>query len=573
MKTNRYKYILILIGIVSLFSCEDYLKEEGYTETTGANLVSTEQGMETMINSCYACLRLWYGKENAILLSEVGTDIYTGGNHYISSEFTTYSNSLNGSSAPLEEYWKYFYLALSTTNSILDWLPQSVLSDKKKSIREAEVRFIRALFLWHITEMWGEAPLYTKPIETKELTATKSSVDDFYNQIFEDLLIAEENMSKMTPEEIVEQEDGRVTIWAVRSMLARMYLYRKDYENAYKYANMVITEGGFEIAPSPDFLWNRTNEKERLIKEVIWSVIYAETGEPENYAIIRPPATVNDKTQYWPDRHGNNLHLNFLCYYQSKNSSVLERSLEYGRAFVRFMPTLYLLDLYDESVDLRFLSHFRDVYRCNKENTQGYAVGDTFIYFSKYVIPQEVRNSVNYFIYDRDDMFDLETGRFDSDRNFYFSLNKFLDPLRNDKEDAHSGRDVFVFRLAEMYFIAAEAKLFTDGPAAAYPYLEEIANNRAVGGDGATMLSAYGALSDGTGIDIDFILDEKGREFCGEFIRWFDLKRTGKLVERTRLHNPDAASIQDFHVLRPIPQAEIDAITNKTEFTQNPGYN
>ena len=74
-------------------------------------------------------------------------------------------------------------------------------------------------------------------------------------------------------------------------------------------------------------------------------------------------------------------------------------------------------------------------------------------------------------------------------------------------------------------------------------------------------------------ITLDFILDERAREFAGEQIRWFDLKRTGKLVERVKKYNPDGAAwIQDFHTVRPIPQAQLDAVTNKDEFTQNPGY-
>jgi len=56
-------------------------------------------------------------------------------------------------------------------------------------------------------------------------------------------------------------------------------------------------------------------------------------------------------------------------------------------------------------------------------------------------------------------------------------------------------------------------------------------------------------------------------------MRWFDLKRTGKLVERVKKYNPDAgAYIQSFHTVRPIPQADIDAVTNKGQFNQNPGY-
>ena len=74
-------------------------------------------------------------------------------------------------------------------------------------------------------------------------------------------------------------------------------------------------------------------------------------------------------------------------------------------------------------------------------------------------------------------------------------------------------------------------------------------------------------------ITLDFILDERARELAGEQLRWFDLKRTGKLIERIKANAPDnALNLQDYHVLRPIPQTQLDAVTNKTEFTQNQGY-
>ena len=58
---------------------------------------------------------------------------------------------------------------------------------------------------------------------------------------------------------------------------------------------------------------------------------------------------------------------------------------------------------------------------------------------------------------------------------------------------------------------------------------------------------------------MDFIMDERARELLGEMFRWFDLKRWGKLVERVRLYNPDGApNIKNYHVLRPIPQNQID---------------
>ena len=76
-----------------------------------------------------------------------------------------------------------------------------------------------------------------------------------------------------------------------------------------------------------------------------------------------------------------------------------------------------------------------------------------------------------------------------------------------------------------------------------------------------------------TQVTLDFILDERARELCGEQLRWFDLKRTNRLLPRIQAMNPDASQfVKDFHLLRPIPQSQLDAVTNKGEFTQNQGY-
>jgi hypothetical protein len=77
-----------------------------------------------------------------------------------------------------------------------------------------------------------------------------------------------------------------------------------------------------------------------------------------------------------------------------------------------------------------------------------------------------------------------------------------------------------------------------------------------------------------TDLSQDFILDERSRELCGELTRWWDLVRTGKLVERVRLHNTDGSNNiqQPKHLLRPIPQTQIDAVTTGPVYPQNTGW-
>lgn len=75
-------------------------------------------------------------------------------------------------------------------------------------------------------------------------------------------------------------------------------------------------------------------------------------------------------------------------------------------------------------------------------------------------------------------------------------------------------------------------------------------------------------------MNLDFILDERARELSGELTRWTDLVRTGKLLERVNKYNPVAKlNIKDFHILRPIPQDQIDRTKGgAASFPQNTGY-
>jgi len=83
-----------------------------------------------------------------------------------------------------------------------------------------------------------------------------------------------------------------------------------------------------------------------------------------------------------------------------------------------------------------------------------------------------------------------------------------------------------------------------------------------------------------TSVDLNFILAERAREFIGEDIRWFDLKRTKKLKDQLLANNPRSSVYFDDtkHYLRPIPAIQMQSVSNRSDapeagkFWQNPGY-
>ena len=223
--------------------------------------------------------------------------------------------------------------------------------------------------------------------------------------------------------------------------------------------------------------------------------------------------------------------------------------------------------------DRRYKVTFKDAWYANKNplsesDLKVYplmATGDTAIYIMKTAATdsQKVWASKRYRLLDVNDVYTSEGKAIL--RSQFVEMHKFADPTAVYNQD-WCQRDAFVIRLPEMYFIAAEAMLQTNKQEAV-DLMNEFLMKRAIPSKENDMRITESELT------IDFILDERARELCGEQIRWFDLKRTKKLVEYVKLHNMDAKdNIQEYHMLRPIPQNQLDAVTNKDEFTQNPGY-
>jgi len=189
------------------------------------------------------------------------------------------------------------------------------------------------------------------------------------------------------------------------------------------------------------------------------------------------------------------------------------------------------------------------------------------------------------------------------DTNNFPRMLKWLDTTRPDMNYQAGSRNFHRMRLAETYLIAAEAYGRKGDLATAVKYIN-IVRKRAAWNDGeakapqvytidgapnntintqsdmmvttATVVNPKlpSGVADVTPF-ADWMLEERGRELFGELNRWEDLARTGTVVARAKLYNPDAApNVKDYHKLRPLPNTYTDRVLPKPAIAdiQNPGY-
>lgn len=582
MKRNLYKIAGVSIIAVSLLSCSKRLDEYNPGGATADATWTTPEGFVTAVNGAYQEQRAYYGKEDGSLISEGGTDLwFTANKISYANQVTKYIGLTPASPSSAGTIFRLFYRAINQCNAGINRIDQAGFTDMAdKARRLGELRFLRAFYYWHIVEQFGGVNLRTTETTTVELTAQRSPVSAFYDLIISDLKFAADNLPNAS---FWGNEYSRASKKSALGMLARAYLSRAYYATgqerndyltlARNTANDVITrkgELGTDLWASPADLWNPNNNKNN--KEALY-IISNSTNQQLDY-----------------DDNANRLHAWFLTTYNGRPGLV--RSIQYGfDNQKRLQPTRYLLNLFNEQIDGRYAACFQENWTANTAFTWTAATANTFGKASSVVgtaltpgnsLAMQITKNVvadkatkPWVLYDVNDLYNAN-GTIKSLTDFV-PMVKFLDYTRTNPDAQPGFNDIMAIRFAEMYLIAAEAEFQLGNYGAAATQLNVLRTRAAVktpvNQTAAMQITAAQVQTGG----INFILDERARELCGEHLRWYDLKRTltgDQFVTRITTANPDisANDVKPFHRLRPVPQVELNALSNGAEFGQNPGY-
>ncbi len=554
MKLGSSKVLKTSALVAALFvgqSCGISVLDEDVVSDIGNNYLNTAAGFNDGVNAVYSGLREWYGTERGNNFTIFGTDTYQNGADGSHKFINTYDGGLDARSSHVREVWDLFYVTINAANAVIDRAPNVTgISENIKKQRIAEVKFVRAHQYFILTQLFGGVDLRLTETVAPTKVATRATIPQMYTAIIKDLQEALPDLENKAR----SGDYGRVTRAAAEHLLARVFLTKAtseakaadDFAKAATYAQNVINNYGFRLLPDYASVHQQGNEKN---DEVIFAVQY--TGNPLT------------------NGGGNNSHVFFLMEYD--NMPGMQRDTENGRPFKRYMPTKYTLNeaFVNRSVDSRYYKTFKDVYYSNKPGkyntnydkskaTITVALGDTALFDPGYEMPAAERAKRPYQV--------LTPSMYDERR--FPALRKHIDGARADRTQFEGTRDYIAFRLAETYLILAEA-LFKQGKIAEATEAINVVRRRAAWPGKQAEIEIKPSE-----LDMDFLMAERARELLGEQMRWFDLKRWGNLVERVKKYNPQAQpNIKDFHVLRPLPQNQLDRVEGgQTAFPQNQGY-
>ena len=620
-------------------SCSDILDEQPRS-SYDPTFFKTEKGVEGGVTSMYAHLRYIYGQAYYYNSCLTGTDEATWGwsadGNFKDADLSGVGN-LTATTCRSDALWGTAFSNINTANGVIENGAEVGVNESLVS----EARFFRAFDYFLLVQTFGGVPLDLGSGELKfnitpSRTSVRNTVPEVYTKaIFPDLLTAIENLPANP------RVTGGVTKTVARLYLAKAYLtyawWLKNPNNIPTYPECQRTDPdghdaawyfqqAYDVAvtaienPGPfglqeSFWMVNAGPNDRNMEILLYadhtqedeyynggSLSYGGGGAPDNFA-------------------GWMMNWNYTDARSADNQAVINRIAEqcYGRPWTRMAPPLgvFTKTFADKVNDSRYDGTFTTVYRGNWStagqnwesvtNANGMKVKErepifSFVFQDMDKIDYAGEGSKsNLGAGTLPGRADWVLGLYAVGRYVYPGLWK-LGPYRTDngsgagQPNAGSTRPYNIAKFSELYLVAAEAAVEGAATQAGKSARDLVNVLRARAGRWTYSNAEYKevdrdfsaemtAATPAT-IDINYILDERSREFYGEGYRWFDLVRTQKWNEYADSyvicggkgdHNPQTYSrtIEAFHYLRPIPQGQLDGMEmteEEKDAYQNPGY-
>ncbi len=556
MKLNKYIFAtLITSTTLFLGSCSDFLDRSPqgqFTEDDNPNALVNGKiyNVYTLMRNydvtagppalAIHCFRSEDSEKGSI--SSDGSDVAEMYDDFV----YTPTNGLLGA------YWGRNYAIIYQCNDILTAIAEKETAGQTEAediINKGEASFFRAYCYFNLVRAFGEVPLVTYKInDASEANIPKTTADKIYEQIDKDLKTAEESL----PETWSSEYTGRLTWGAARSLHARTYMMRNDWNNMYTASTEKTAEESLPETWSSEYTgrltWGaaRSLHARTYMMRNDWNNMYTASTD------VIKKGLYNLKTPYneiFTDDGENNGGSIFEL--QCTATAALPQSDVIGSQFCEVQGVRGA-----GQWDLGWGWHMATEYMA-----QAYEQGDprknsTLLYFrhsdSEPITPENTNEPYG-------------ESPVSPAMGAYFNKKAYTDPaLRKEYTNKGFWVNIRLIRYADVLLMGAESANEKGIPGEAIDYLEQV--RARARGTNSNILPKVTTTDQGELREA--IRHERRVELGLEFDRFYDLVRWG--IAKEVLHAAGKTNYQDKNALLPLPQTEIDK--SKGVLVQNPDY-
>ncbi|WP_437917964.1 RagB/SusD family nutrient uptake outer membrane protein [Sphingobacterium sp. LRF_L2] len=273
MKKKNIIYLAVYFLTFAFTGCTSFLDVEPQDSVSDQVTIVDETSAETAVRGIYSALRSddYYGYSFQLLGFFSADNIVYRGSQTVHQTLT--SHTVKSDLAVLATAWNQIYNTINRANHVIEKVPQlsltATFTETSRNQLTGEAYFVRALAYFDLARTWGGVQLVLAPTSSASSLpqVKRSTVEETYAQVLQDLLKAEE----LLPETTNRIRATKKTAWA---LLARYYLYQKDWDNAIKYASYLIEDVSNYalVSPYKSFYANNTSNTKESVFELYYDV-------------------------------------------------------------------------------------------------------------------------------------------------------------------------------------------------------------------------------------------------------------------------------------------------------------
>jgi len=297
---KKLPYILILF--IGFTSCKKALEEKAYSNTYTKDFYSNAAEAEAAITAVYGNLYGMYNSGAPFFASDWSADQTFPRNVVGRNTLTQFSydaaysvqNSFGRSNESPMEIWKRAYIAIESANWVIAKVPATPMDAVRRDNIVGEAYFLRAYFHWTLTRNFGSIVVKINPTNSIDKAVVgKSSIDDVYKQIFDDLTKAE----ALLPDYSTSMVKGRVSRQSAQLLHAKAALYNEKWADALTNAQAVIDSKKYTLVPSFTDLFTAA-KKDLARQEILFDVELNNTTNPVRQSQIHYFYAPNGSSDY-----------------------------------------------------------------------------------------------------------------------------------------------------------------------------------------------------------------------------------------------------------------------------------